>query len=217
MDQERESSQAERLPRGAKRRARTRADLFMAARKVFVARGYHDATITEITETADVGVGTFYLHFQDKETLFTTLIEEGLDAIRRLVMADLAHDSNPSLPMVVRAIFQRVYEQRDIFRIARMGEQVAHRSPGSALLVELFTSFLESTPDLAPFSEDEIPLLALLLEGIMDRAFHWWGEQDEPAPSLMAEHVLFVMKHGFPAALFEGSRRPGFTLSDKEE
>src|SRR5713226_1175453 len=52
--------------RVARRRARVRADLLAAARQVFARRGYQDATITEITQLADVAMGMFYLHFRDK-------------------------------------------------------------------------------------------------------------------------------------------------------
>ncbi|GCE07497.1 TetR/AcrR family transcriptional regulator [Dictyobacter aurantiacus] len=201
MDQE---SQQVKQPRGAKRRARTRANLLMAARKVFATRGYHDATITEITETAAVGLGTFYLHFCDKEEIFNTVLTEGREAIRQQVGEEIAHEGIFSLPVVVRAIFHQVYAQRDILRIERTGEGIAARSGGPGMLMEMFTRFLEQVTDLSPFSEEEIPLLAALLEGLMDRAFHcWWDEQDEPGSDLIADRVLYVMRHGFPASLFE--------------
>lgn len=209
MNQQSESHEQVKQPRGAKRRARTRDSLLVAARKVFAARGYHDATITEITETAAVGVGTFYLHFRDKEAIFNTVLAEGLEAIRRQVGEEIAHEDNPSLFVVVRAIFHQVYEHRDIIRIERTGEGVAARSSGPGMLIGVFTRFLEQAADLSPFSEEEIPLLAALLEGLMDRAFHcWWDEQDEPGPDLMADRVLHVMKHGFPASLFEEPQKP---------
>ncbi|GHO97277.1 hypothetical protein KSF_073250 [Reticulibacter mediterranei] len=211
MDQE---SLQVKQPRGARRRARTRANLLVAARKVFATCGYHDATITEITETAAVGVGTFYLHFRDKEAIFNTVLTEGLEAIRQRVGEEMAHEDNPSLPVVVRAIFHQVYAQRDILRIERTGEGVAARSGGPGMLLEMFTRFLEQVPDLSPFSEEEIPLLTALLEGLMDRAFHcWWDEQDEPDPDLMADRVLHVMQHGFPASLFEEPQQSFFNHS----
>lgn len=211
MDQE---NQQVKQPRGARRRARTRASLLVAARKVFATRGYHDATITEITETAAVGVGTFYLHFRDKEAIFNTVLTEGRDAIRQQVGEEIAHEGNPSLPVVVRAIFHQVYAQRDILRIERTGEGVAARSGGPGMLMEMFTRFLEQVADLSPFTEEEMPLLAALLEGLMDRAFHcWWDEQDEPGPDHMADCVLHVMKHGFPASLFEEPQKPFFAPS----
>lgn len=215
MDQESESQQQVKQPRGARRRARTRADLLVAARKVFATRGYHDATITEITQSAAVGAGTFYLHFRDKEAIFTTLLEEGLDTLRQQVVEEIAHHGHPSLPVAIRAVFHRVYEQRDLIRIARMGEGgAARRSRGPDMLVEMFTRFLEHAADLSPFSQEETPLLAVLLEGLMDRAFHWWDEQDDPDPDAMTDRVLYVMKHGLPTSLFQEQQRPVFPSSD---
>lgn len=214
MDQERDKDEQEKQPRGAKRRARTRADLLAAARHVFATRGYHDATITEITEAAAVGVGTFYLHFRDKDDIFNTLLEEGLTAIREQVRQAMQRQSHPSLPVIIRAIFQRAYEQRDLFRIALMGGVTARQLGAREIVVQMFTRFLEHTPDLAPFSEDDVPLLALLLSGVMLQAINWWFEQDEPGPDDMTDRVLHVMRHGFPASVFEAQQRPPFLTPD---
>src|ERR1051326_9334179 len=72
-----------KLPgRISRKRARTRTELLAAARKVFAAHGFHEASIAAITSQADVGVGTFYLHFGDKDEIFATLLEDGLRDIR---------------------------------------------------------------------------------------------------------------------------------------
>ena len=49
-----------RVERGARRRKR----ILAAAEAVFSARGYHEASITEIARGADLAVGTIYLYFQ---------------------------------------------------------------------------------------------------------------------------------------------------------
>jgi AcrR family transcriptional regulator len=61
-----------------KRKARTRGSLLSAARKLFSAQGLDATTIAEIAEEADVGVGSFYNHFQTKEDLLAVLLEEAL-------------------------------------------------------------------------------------------------------------------------------------------
>ena len=209
-----EPEQQAKQPRGSRRRERTRADLLAAARSVFATRGYHDATIIEITTAADVGVGTFYLHFHDKDAIFQTLLEEGLLHIREQVERKLRLQGQPSLPLVIQVIFQQAYEQRDLFRIALMGGAMARRFHGRELLVPMFTRFLEHAANLAPFSDDDIPLLALLLSGIMFQAISWWFEQDEPGPDSMAERVLSLMRHGFPAPLFEKQQESLFPFTD---
>ena len=58
---------SETTDRSTRRRQRTRARLPEAARRIITKKSYDATTIGDITEAADVGKGTFYLHFGDKE------------------------------------------------------------------------------------------------------------------------------------------------------
>ena len=84
MRPETTSSEAPRHSRGAspgrneRRKARTRASLLDAARTLFARRGFETTTIAEITDTADLGVGSFYNHFGSKEQLLAALLEQAL-------------------------------------------------------------------------------------------------------------------------------------------
>jgi AcrR family transcriptional regulator len=66
---------ANRLER---RKALTRAALVHAAQS-FIARGKLDVPILEITQAADVGLGSFYNHFASKDELFQAAVEDALD------------------------------------------------------------------------------------------------------------------------------------------
>ncbi|MFF0456421.1 TetR/AcrR family transcriptional regulator [Nocardia africana] len=61
-----------------RRKARTRAALVGAAQSL-LAEGKINVPIVEITQTADVGMGSFYNHFQSREELFQAAVEEALD------------------------------------------------------------------------------------------------------------------------------------------
>ncbi|MFJ8107924.1 TetR/AcrR family transcriptional regulator [Streptomyces sp. NPDC096132] len=61
-----------------RRRARTRQALVCAAQRM-LAEGRTDVPILEITELADIGVGSFYNHFDSKEELFRVAVEEALE------------------------------------------------------------------------------------------------------------------------------------------
>ncbi|GHG99969.1 TetR family transcriptional regulator [Streptomyces lanatus] len=61
-----------------RRRARTRSALVEAAQRL-LAEGRSDVPILEITELADIGVGSFYNHFDSKEELFHVATEEALE------------------------------------------------------------------------------------------------------------------------------------------
>ncbi|MFF4575254.1 TetR/AcrR family transcriptional regulator [Streptomyces sp. NPDC001410] len=61
-----------------RRKARTRTALVCAAQRLLAERRT-DVPILEITELADIGVGSFYNHFDSKEDLFRVAVEEALE------------------------------------------------------------------------------------------------------------------------------------------
>jgi AcrR family transcriptional regulator len=71
-----ESSPEVKAPRGARRKRDTRVRLLGAALHLMAHRGVGGVTINEITEQADVGFGSFYNHFESKDAIHATLIEE---------------------------------------------------------------------------------------------------------------------------------------------
>ncbi len=62
----------------ARRKQRTRAALIAAAQS-FIAAGKLNVPVLEITQAADVGMGSFYNHFDSKEELFEAALTEVLD------------------------------------------------------------------------------------------------------------------------------------------
>ena len=62
-----------------RRKQRTRAALIKAAQS-FIAAGKLNVPVLEITQAADVGMGSFYNHFESKEQLFEAAVAEVLDA-----------------------------------------------------------------------------------------------------------------------------------------
>ncbi|MCO4876957.1 TetR/AcrR family transcriptional regulator [Paraburkholderia caribensis] len=65
----------EREPRGARRKRETRARLLDAALRLMAEKGMEGVAINEITEAADVGFGSFYNHFESKEAIYATLVD----------------------------------------------------------------------------------------------------------------------------------------------
>lgn len=68
-------SAATRSPRVARRKLETRLRLLDAAFALVAEKGIDSVTITEITNAADVGFGSFYNHFDSKEGIFAALVE----------------------------------------------------------------------------------------------------------------------------------------------
>jgi AcrR family transcriptional regulator len=62
-----------------RRKQRTRAALIKAAQRL-IAEGKVNVPVLEITQVADVGMGSFYNHFDSKEQLFEAAVADVLDA-----------------------------------------------------------------------------------------------------------------------------------------
>jgi AcrR family transcriptional regulator len=197
------------LSRGERRRARTRAEILEAARQIFARRGYHDASIAEITELAGIAVGTFYLYFRDKDEAFTTVLEEGFNGTRTEVIQVLAEQSGaPSLDLVVRTIFRHAYRQRDLFRVALMaGGQFARITRVQDAIEEVLIDVLMQTLTAQEQARYDLPLVARFLTGMVLQGIMWWFEQEQPDPDGMTNQLLTLLQQGLPAHSLTGDAK----------
>ena len=99
------------LDRGSRRRMRTRARLIDASRRLIAERGGIDAVpIAEITDAADVAIGSFYNHFPSRDALFEAVVSETLEAHGRTLdalaseIADVAEFCAAALRLTMRMV-----------------------------------------------------------------------------------------------------------------
>ncbi|MGW6929393.1 TetR/AcrR family transcriptional regulator [Lentzea sp. NPDC054927] len=120
-----------------RRKARTRAALVRAAQE-FIAAGRLNAPILEITQSADVGMGSFYNHFQTKEELFHAALEDALDTFGQVLdsltgdLDDTAHVFAQSFRLTGR-LHRRLPELSKVllhngFELTKSGRGLAPRA-----------------------------------------------------------------------------------------
>jgi AcrR family transcriptional regulator len=78
-----------------RRKAQTRAALIRAAQS-FLASGRVNAPILEITQAADIGMGSFYNHFRTKEELFDAAVMDAIDRHGSLLDELTVHLDDPA-------------------------------------------------------------------------------------------------------------------------
>jgi AcrR family transcriptional regulator len=110
------------LTRGQRRTEQTRARLLDAARAVFLAQGYDGASTGAITEHADLGAGTFYLHFRDKRGLYEAVVRRELLVLRARWLA--ARESRPrsagpvaEISLMVEMVLEALLAEPDMARL----------------------------------------------------------------------------------------------------
>lgn len=97
-----------RVTRAQQRRAQRRTAILAAARRVFSRKGYHEASIGDIIDEAQIARGTFYLYFHSKREIFAELRDAFLELIRGSVQR-ISLDPRDGEPLQqMRANFRRV-------------------------------------------------------------------------------------------------------------
>lgn len=109
-------------PRGR----RTRQALLEAAEAVFGERGYHSATLVDITQRAQVALGTFYLYFPDKKAAFSELVRALNRTLRAEIQAAVAplSDRLQMEEVGFDTFFRFVRRHRNLYRVIRQAEFV---------------------------------------------------------------------------------------------
>ena len=110
--------------RSQKRARRTRRKLKEAALDAFSEKSIDAVTIEEITDKADVGKGTLYQHFEDKEEIVVTLVEE---AVEHLIEIIRAYSSEPEtleemLEHLLNAHYEFSVEAKEEFMLLFQGK-----------------------------------------------------------------------------------------------
>ena len=177
--------------RGARRREGTRRRLLAAARAVFAREGLDAATIAQITDEADTGFGTFYLHFATKEDAYRAVILEGfseLEAALERVRLGASARGEPWHAMIepaVRAYVEFAARSRALFRVmfagGGAGLGIGHEL-GARFATDIAARLIESAalqPDSTrPYPYPPMPV-AVATVAALTRAILWRLEQED--------------------------------------
>jgi AcrR family transcriptional regulator len=163
---------------------RTRSRLVAAGEEVFGRRGYHDASIAEITQGAGVAQGTFYLYFESKRDLLRAVVEERGHELR----ATLAQATAGVSGHVARehagfaAFFAWMARHRALYLIVRQVEYVdqdVYRA-WYRQLADGYAAALQAAADEGEIGRfDDVETVAYALMGIGDFVGLRWLVIDE--------------------------------------
>jgi AcrR family transcriptional regulator len=84
---------AERKEREKKARRQAILD---AARECFFKDGFEATTISQIAEKVELSTGTLYLYFKNKEEIYVSILEEGLEILYAVMKDSEVADATPS-------------------------------------------------------------------------------------------------------------------------
>lgn len=189
------------LTRQQRKRLRTRNQLKEAAMSLLLEMGYEAMTIQHITDRADLGRGTFYLHFKDKSDVVWALIKDGIDAADRNAhqrMGIMEHSNSEHFGYL--NMFQHASQNKDLYRVM-LGSQ------GSSMLTSRVQDYMadelkkdmQKIPIYNEFKGVPDKIVAQIVTGAVVRAIIWWLETpNDYSPEEMAAMLYETLHHKKP-------------------
>lgn len=168
-----------RLPREERR-----AQLLSAARQVFVAEGYHAASMDDIATAAGVSKPVLYQHFPGKRELYLALLEDGAEGLVNTVRQGLASttENKQRVPATIGAFFDFIDDRDGAFRLvfeSDLTNEPLVRDRVDAALTECAELISKAFAEDAGLGDEEAHLLAVAVTGMAQvSARYWLGRED---------------------------------------
>jgi AcrR family transcriptional regulator len=188
------------LNRYQRRKEKTRQELLAAAKTVLAEKGYHNTKVADIAAAADLGVGTFYLYYPTKDSLFLELVAETARSLKQEIDQARAQveDLGEKIRVANLAFFRFAQENRELLKII-----FGHGNTFNELLRQVYAMFITDATQRVTegiqrgvFRSLPPPVMANAMVGMSAQVVSWWIAQEEPSAEDMAETMTNFILHG---------------------
>ncbi|HEY3992464.1 MAG TPA: TetR/AcrR family transcriptional regulator [Ktedonobacteraceae bacterium] len=175
---------------------RTRQLLRDALVELIIERGYEEIAIADITERANIGRTTFYLHYQEKEEL----LKASVKTLMRELQLDVEPSAEEICPYHIRCIriFQHVAQRQSLYQ-ALLSETgpVNIGNLMRAYFAELFQRYTLEPLKSGNFSSLRNELIAAHAAGSLFGLISWWlNHEVSPSAEKMGAVYFQLMTKG---------------------
>ncbi len=197
----------ERLPRKERERQRREKEFLEAAEQVFSRKGFHSATIQEISEKSEFAVGSIYHMFRNKDEIYLALLRRRLEEYLSLLeeRSNDSHDPVEKIQTLIETKFRYFSENKPLMRLfleTTIGSGWDLPLKGVEKLRSRYEEHLRTLAGLFDegirkkrLSGDDPIGMALALEGMIRTFVTYWirhEEADVPLPKFSTvSEILF--------------------------
>lgn len=167
-------------------------------------KGVHATKITDIAGAADVGVGTFYLHFKTKQELFDELVADAIARLHATIQS--ARESSPDALEQVRAATRAVCrfarDNRTVFRVVFGHGGTYHHvvRDAQAVFAADLEAVLRTGASTGLFAGIDPAIAATALVGMTTQLLAWWTAQDSVSIDELEATLTRLTIHGLSPA-----------------
>ena len=197
----------ERVPRKERERQRRESEFLEAAEEVFSRKGYHSATIQEISEKSEFAVGSIYHMFRNKDEIYTALLRMRMEEYLSLLEEEIRAFDDPvaTIRALIETKYQYCIEHKPFLRLyldTTLGSDGDVRFDGVEQLIERYEDYLkllagifEEGIEKKLFSGSDPIGMALAMEGMVRSFVTYWIRHEEdrvPLPEFSTiREILF--------------------------
>jgi AcrR family transcriptional regulator len=189
------------LPK-TKRGKETLDKILKAAEVLFSSQGYYNTSITDITRKANVALGTFYIYFKDKKSVFAFLINELSKSLRHeLSLAIKECKSRYEAEYIgFKTFFEFVKQHRGLYKIvweAQFVDKKVFRDYYEGIAKGYIERVNKAKTCDEVKKELDTETIVYCLIGIANFiGLRWVIWENEPVPNRVIEDMMKFIKEG---------------------
>jgi AcrR family transcriptional regulator len=202
-----ERRRVRRLPREVRER-----QILDAAVRVFSERGYHEASMDEISDVAGVSKPMIYAYLGSKEDLFAACIHREATRLLEAIAAGVRTELAPDMQLWhgLAAFFEYVGAHRESWRVIHR-QSISQGGPFSEELlsmrrqaIKLVDTLLVRVATTEGLEDNATESLAAALVGSAESLADWWLDNPDVPSRVVASRLMNLAWMGF-GGLVEGA------------
>lgn len=162
--------------------------IFGTAAKVFAQNGYHQTSVKNICDAAEISVGTFYLYFKNKEDLFEELYDEMEKIINDVNKYAVGMDAKTAAERFAHVVaasiwtYQKYRELAKILLIEAVGLNPRFEDKYTNIMLKSCATMedtLKKLKDKGFIDVPDVKVAAIAHEGAFNHAIAYWLRVNE--------------------------------------
>ncbi len=197
-----------------------RERILRVAREEFANNGFENTSIQQIAKKSGISVGSVYKYFDNKETLFTMIVQDGLSTLENFLLglASSEEDILLKAEKIIRALLKFSREKPELIKLycsLTTGENSEFLNELSqrieAVSASIYTRTISVAQETGDVREDANPaFFAYLLHSVFmmlqfstacpyykERFFIYTGKQVDESDDMIVEQTLLFLKAAF--------------------
>lgn len=175
--------------------------ILTAAAELFAKEPFHKVLLSDVAEAAQVGKGTLYTYFRNKEDLYRAVLSQGFSRLLKLLHERVATDDNDALgnlEIVVGEYVDFASQNPHLFELMRAGPEHSPDCPQREKNRREFSNLIESLIRrgiaAGQFEDPHPELTAKYIPGLLRSIF--LGSTDSVERRMLTEHITRFIRQG---------------------